>query len=177
MLAPQSTNADQPALTEDVDSCVLPVARRLAKVILERIRLHLENLIDRKEANFRSASFCTGSINTFRIIMQQCTELRSPLYLPFIEFCIWRSLHKNGISGKLIAIIRGTYGDVDCHMLQQGEISGEFKVKRWVRRGCIFSPIPFILLTDDVIPTALAAGLDRVQWAISSLYYADDIYY
>ena len=62
--------------------CVLPtVAKVIAKIILERIKEHLESLIDREQAGFRTGSSCIDPINTSRIILEQCAEFRFALAL------------------------------------------------------------------------------------------------
>lgn len=50
---------------------LLVVTKILVKIILKRIREHLESLIDRVQASFRPESFYTD-ISKFRVIVEQC---------------------------------------------------------------------------------------------------------
>lgn len=96
------------------------------KIALQCIADHLGSVIEKEQAGFRSRSSCVIHINTPRIIVGQCAELRL-LHLFFIDFektlgnvnreSIWNALFRLGISEKLKALIRATYGSTEYHDL------------------------------------------------------------
>ena len=51
----------------DCDNCLLPV---IAKIILERLKLHIYATIDAAQAGFRPEASCVDHINTVRIIIE-----------------------------------------------------------------------------------------------------------
>lgn len=170
--------------------CVLPaISKIIAKIILNRIKEHLENTITSAQAGFRSGFSCADHINTIRIIIEQCVEHNSTLNLLFIDFekafdsinrnCIWNALRKRGIPSKLIALIKESYNDANCYVLHKGKLSEPFQVLSGVRQGCILSPLLFLLVIEDVL-TSTSFQRRGVQWRIDNsflnyLAYADDI--
>ena len=63
--------------------CVLPA---VSKLILERVMDPLISIIDAEQSGFRAGLSCTEYINSVRIIIEQCKELRSDLHIVFFAF-------------------------------------------------------------------------------------------
>ena len=142
--------------------CVLPaVAKIISKIILNRIKNHIEANISSCQAGFRSGYSCADHINTLRIIIEQCGEYNSKLYLLFIDFekafdsinrdCIWLSLRRRGIPEKLISLIKESYEQARCYVLHKGKLSDPFLGQSGVRQGCILSPLLFLVVMEDVL--------------------------
>ncbi|XP_062588326.1 uncharacterized protein LOC134250003 [Saccostrea cucullata] len=86
-------------------------------IILNRMKEVDDKLRD-QQAGFRKISSCTAQIATLRIIIEQCAEWNSSLYVGFIDYekafdsidrkIIWKLLRHNG---KLVntGIIRNSY--------------------------------------------------------------------
>jgi hypothetical protein len=170
--------------------CVLPIASKIiARIILERVKTHLESKLDDEQAGFRAGSSCIDHINTLRIIIEQCVEFRSPLHLLFIDFekafdsvrreYIWTALKNKGIPEKIIAIIKASYDGATCRVLHRGKLSEQFEVLSGVRQGCLLSPLLFLIVIGDVLRAALPAGSQGIRWelfkTLKHLDYADDI--
>jgi hypothetical protein len=170
--------------------CVQPIASKIvARILLERIKTHIEAQLDDEQAGFRTGSSCIDHINTLRIIIEQCVEFRSPLHLLFIDFekafdsvrreYIWAALRNKGIPEKIIAIIKASYDGATCRVLHRGKLSEQFQVHSGVRQGCLLSPLLFLLVISDVLRKALANSNRGIRWTLfdrlNHLDYADDI--
>ncbi len=58
----------------------------LMRLILDRMVKLIDKKLRPEQAGFREGRSCTDQINTFRIIIEQSVELRSPLYLLFVDY-------------------------------------------------------------------------------------------
>lgn len=58
----------------------------LNRIILNRIKNATEKRLRREQANFRNSKSCVDQINTIRIIMEQCMEHLTNLYMSFVDF-------------------------------------------------------------------------------------------
>lgn len=58
----------------------------MAKIILECIKEHIEDFMDRKHVGYHFGSSSIEYIITVRFILEQCPQFRSPLHLFFINF-------------------------------------------------------------------------------------------
>lgn len=59
---------------------------RVFFLILARKKEHLKDLIESEKAGFRSKASCIDHISTLPIISEQSANIKSPLYLLFINF-------------------------------------------------------------------------------------------
>lgn len=170
--------------------CVLPtVTKIITKIILNRLKEHLEISINEEQAGFRAGSSCTDHINTVRIIIEQCVEFRSPLHLMFVDFekafdsvrrdQIWAALRRRGVPQKIIAIIKASYNGASCRVLHKGKLTEPFDVCSGVRQGCILSPLLFLLVIGDILRVAFNDTRGGIMWTMNSflkhLDYADDV--
>ena len=82
----------------------------LTRVILNRMRVAVDEVLRDEQAGFRKDCSCTDQIATLRIIVEQSIEWSSPLYLLFMDFekafdsldreAMWRILRHYGIPNK-----------------------------------------------------------------------------
>ena len=89
------------------------------RVILERIKIALDEKLREEQAGFRAGRSCTEQIATLRIIIEQSIEWQSSLYINFIDFekafdsisrdVLWGLLRHYGLPDKIVTIIRVLY--------------------------------------------------------------------
>jgi hypothetical protein len=87
------------------------VSKVLTRIILNRIKGVIDTKLRKEQAGFRSEYSCIDMINTLRIIIEQCSEFESPVYLAFVDFekafdsitreSIWKALCEFGVPGKI----------------------------------------------------------------------------
>lgn len=165
-------------------------SKLMARIVLERIKERINSTLKKHQTGFRSGHSCVDNINTLRIIIEQSTELNSPLHLMFVDFekafdrvkqeYIWKSLNRRGIPEKIVAIIKASYENARSYVLHCGQLTEPFEVQQGVRQGCILSPILFLTVVDDVMTTAVGENeRNGIQWhtfkRLSHLDYADDV--
>jgi exonuclease III len=158
-------------------------------IILNRMMSELEGSIRREQAGFRPGRSCVDQINSLRIIIEQSVEMRSRLYMLFIDFqvafdslnrdCIWKALKKRGLPEKVINVIKGLYSGFECCVLHNGQLTESFETVSGVRQGCILSPLLFLIVLDEVLRRAFSGSRRGIQWRLNEhledLDYADDI--
>ena len=90
--------------------------KALTKILLERIKDTIDNVLRDEQAGFKKGRFCADQIATLKIIVEQSIEWQFPLYTPFIDFekafdivdreSIWNMLFYYGVSVKFVDIIK-----------------------------------------------------------------------
>lgn len=160
----------------------------LAGLILNRIADSLEPKLLKEQAGFRPGRSCVDHINALRLIVEQSTEFRSPLYLVFVDFerafdtlnhqSMYKVLQAIGIPHKLISLIQHLYKDSSSKILHNNQKSRSISIKTGVKQGCLMSPLLFNLSLDWVLKHLNKQ--DRgIRWTLFSrleeLAYADDI--
>lgn len=171
---------------------VLPaVMKIIMKILLDRMMIHCNKKLRPEQAGFRPAMSCTDQINTLRIIIEQSLEMRSPLYMLFVDYekafdsvnrdCIWTEMHNFGVPDKIIRMIRTSYEFFECTVLHDGEFSESFRTTSGVRQGCLLSPLLFLIVLDAVVkrtydnkPRGIIWDPLNPQLRLESLDYADD---
>lgn len=162
--------------------------KTIAQILHNRIASTVEPRLRAEQAGFRPNRSCADHINSLRIIVEQSSEWRSPLYLLFIDFkrafdtlhhnAMWIALECKGIPNKLINLVKGLYSDAHCSVLHDGCLSGQIQIRSGVRQGCILSPLLFNIVLDVVMSEAMNAdhGISfGLQNKLTDLDYADDI--
>lgn len=160
----------------------------LSLILLDRLQDSIEPYIRGEQAGFRPSRSCIDQINTLRIILEQASEWRSPIYLLFIDFekafdkinrnIIWKILATNGIPDKIINIIKNMYEGSTCRVVHQGRVSDPIPVRAGVKQGCVLSPLLFLISIDTVM-RATNTQPRGIQWGLTTrledLDYADDL--
>lgn len=164
------------------------VNKVIAHILNKRISIALSPELRKEQAGFRPNHSCVDHINTLRIIIEQSIEMRTPLYLTFIDFqkafdtlshnAIWTSLRCKGVPTKIINLIKAMYDDSYCRILHDGLTSQKIKVHTGVRQGCVLSPLLFNIVLDTIMIAATREP-NGITWGFNSrledLDYADDI--
>ena len=91
------------------------------RVILERLRIALDDKMRGEHAGFRAGRSSTDQIKTLRIVVEQSIEWQASLYINFIEFkkafdsisrdFLWKLMRHHGMPHKAVTIIRTLYED------------------------------------------------------------------
>lgn len=167
------------------------VMKILMWIILNRMVKTVDSKLRPEQAGFREGRSCIDQINTLRIIIEQSVELRSPLYLLFVDYekafdsvnreCIWAELRNIGVPDKIISLIRKSYEAFECKVLHEGKLSEPFKTQSGVRQGCLLSPLIFLVVMDAVYKRASENKPRGIMWdplnvnkRLECLDYADD---
>ena len=87
----------------------------LNRIILERLKNEVDNILSDHQARFRQGRGCIDQIATLRIIVEQSLEFDSSLYINFVDYekafdsldrdTLWKLLQQQ----KIITLIRNTY--------------------------------------------------------------------
>ena len=119
----------------------------LNRIILERLKNEVDNILRDHQAGFRQDRGCIDQIATLRIIVEQSMAFDSSLYINFVDYekafdsldrdTLWKLLQHYGIPEKIITLIRNTYDGVTCKVTHAGRLTDSFQVKTGVRQGCL----------------------------------------
>ena len=156
---------------------------------MDRIKTAIERRLRNEQAGFRKERSCTDQIATLRIIVEQCIEWRSPLYMCFIDFekafdsvdrsTMWNILSNYGLPRKFISIIKALYDGFTCQVIHAGTLTEPLDVRTGVRQGCLLSPILFLMVLDWTTRHAYGGRRRGIQWGLhqrlEDLEFADDI--
>ena len=161
----------------------------LNRIILERLKNEVDNILRDHQAGFRQDRGCIDQIATLRIIVEQSMEFDSSLYINFVDYekafdsldrdTLWKLLQHYGIPEKIITLIRNTYEGMTCKVTHAGRLTDSFQVKTGVRQGCLLSPFMFLVAIDWIMKTTTKNRRNGIQWTLWSqlddLDFADDL--
>ena len=99
----------------------------LLKIILNRLKPHVEQLVSREQAGFRKGRSTTEQITNLRILCQKYKEKGRNLYHHFIDFrkafdrvwqeALWATMKRHNIDHKLVDMIMALYNDTENAVL------------------------------------------------------------
>jgi hypothetical protein len=137
------------------------LSKILSRIILNRIKRHIDNKLRREQMGFREGRSCIDQVNTLRIILEQFNEYQSLLYFIFIDFeksfdsinrnKMWNAMKMFGIPDKIIRLIQEMYKNCTCQVEHNGKLSAPIMAKTGVKQGCLHSPILFLMVLDIMI--------------------------
>ena len=147
------------------------------RVILERIKITLDEKLREEQAVFRAGRSGTDQIATLRIIVEQSIEWQPSLYINFIDFekafdsisreVLWRLLRHYGMPVKAVTIIRALYEGFSAQVIHNGQRTQSLNMRTGVRQGWLLSPLLFLVALDWVTRTVF----DRkrgIQWTFTA---------
>lgn len=92
---------------------------------------------------------------------------------------IWQKLHTEGLSGKMIRIIRALYKLAKCRIRVNCDYTEEIRKTKGILQGDSLSPLIFILVVADINTFLKNKGFEGIQinsnTEIILLMYADDL--
>ena len=161
----------------------------LTKILLERMKNTVDAILRKNQAGFRSNRSCTDQIATLRIIIEQSTELNSPLYVHFLDYSkafdsidresLWKIMAHYGIPDKIISLVKSMYEGSGGCIIHKGKLTTFFEITTGVRQGCLLSPFLFLLCIDWILRQSTENEQNGIQWTIESklddLDFADDV--
>ena len=161
----------------------------LSRVILERIKVAVNEHLRDEQAGFRQNRSCSDQITTLRIIVEQSIEWNSSLYINFIDFekafdsvdrsTLWKILRHYGIPDKIVSLIKNLYDGMTCKIIHGSQLSEPFTITTGVRQGCLLSPLLFLLVIDWIMKRVTERDKNGIQWTmwkhLEDLDFADDI--
>ena len=159
------------------------------RIILNRTRDAVEQLLRDNQAGFRPNRSCGDQIATLRIIVEQSLEFNAQLYLRFVDFekafdsvdreTMWKLLAHYGIPDKVIRIIQLIYENFEAQVMHTGDLSEPFNMGSGVRQGCLLNPTLFIVTLDWVRRKTKENQRTGIRWTLISqledLDFADDV--
>ena len=128
----------------------------LNRILLERMRSAVDNLLQDEQAGFHKNRSCADHIVTLRITIEQSLEWNSPLCINLIDYekafdnvhrkALWKLLHHYDILEKTITIIQKMYEGISCRVVHCGQLSTGFEVGNGVA-----SETRLLVITFDVM--------------------------
>ena len=135
----------------------------LCCLLNNRIQLHCtkRNLINKNQTGFKKNHRTSDNLLTLKNVVKKYVTIgKKKLYTCFIDFrkaydsvwheAIFYKMEKNGISGKLLDVIKDIYKKTKCVIKIKDSITDYFNYTRGVRQGCPLSPILFNLYVNDL---------------------------
>ena len=160
----------------------------LLKIILNRLKPHVEQLVSREQAGFRKGRSTTEQITNLRILCQKYKEKGRNLYHHFIDFrkafdrvwqeALWATMKRHNIDHKLVYMIMALYNDTENAVLINNTLGEWFTATVGVRQGCLLSPYLFNIFLEQIMIDTLETFQGTVSIngeTVSNLRFADDI--
>jgi len=138
------------------------------KILLNRIRPHVDPILSKNQAGFRPGRSCAQQIHILRRIMEGFKEYQLPLTVTFVDFkkafdsinrtAMFSVLRHYSIPKTIVNAIQVLYSNSSSAVMVDGSISEPFDVTTGVLQDDDFAPFLFIILTDYLL--GKASGLD-----------------
>ena len=136
----------------------------LARILLRRLQKIAEEVYPESQCGFRSNRSTTDMIFAVRQLQEKSREQREPLYLAFVDLTkafdlvdrqsLFTVLKKVGCPPTLLALVESFHHGMQARVQYDGELSGEFSIKRGVKQGCVLAPTLFGIYFSFVFLTA-----------------------
>jgi hypothetical protein len=159
----------------------------LLKIIHNRIFRKCEEDMDDTQFGFRSGLSTREALFSLNVLVQRCLDVNVDVYMCFIDYekafdtvrhpKLLELLQEKGIDARDIQLIANLYWNQTANIKIENEISGEVKIRRGVRQGCILSPLLFNMYSEAIFKEALqgeSVGIMVNGKHINNIRYADD---
>ena len=163
---------------------LIPVIVKIfGSAIINRIRVGVDNKLRNEQAGYRQGRNTTEQIFVLRNIIEQVIEWNSNLYICFVDFekafdsvhreTLWKLLKIYGIPYKLVDMIKATYRNSKCAVIDGIETSQWLDVKSGVKQGCVLSGLLFLIVMDWIMTKT------GIRWnfttVLEDIDFADDL--
>ena len=134
------------------------------KILLTRIREHVDPILRNNQAGFRPGRSCAQQVHILRRVMEAFRSYQLPLTITFIDFkkafdsinrkAMFSILRHYGIPERLVNAIGVLYRNSKSAVMVDGNISEPFDVTTGVLQGDVLAPFLFIILIDYLLQKA-----------------------
>ena len=134
------------------------------KILLMRIRDHVDPMLRKNQAGFRPGRSCSQQIHILRRIMEAFGSYQLPLTITFIDFkkafdsinrsVMFAVLRHYGIPEVIVNAIGVLYNNSRSAVMVDGNLSDPFQVTTGVLQGDVLAPFLFIVLIDYLMKRA-----------------------
>ena len=131
------------------------------RVLLNRIRNPIDQLLRKNQAGFRIGRSCIQQIHILRRIIDGAYSEAIPLFITFVDFkkafdsidrdMMFAILRHYGIPEKIVKAIRVLYDNSTSQVFVKGLLSDPFDITTGVLQGDVLAPFLFIIVMDYVI--------------------------
>ena len=129
------------------------VGKVLARLVQNRLREVVEEILPESQCGFRQSRGCTDMIFVVRQCIEKLYELREKGFLIFIDLkkaydsvpraALWLILAKAGLPDGLITIIRSFHDGMEAVVAMAGGTTQPIYVDNGLRQGCSLAPLLF----------------------------------
>ena len=146
------------------------------------------NIITDAQFGFRKHLSTVDAIFVLQSLINRVCNARKRLYCCFVDYKkafdfvnrqnLWYKLIKQGVSGKMLAIIRSLYQNVKCCVKYNNVISDFFMCKNGLFQGEVLSPILFSMYVNDCEMQLISDNCPYINIQMLNIFlimYADDM--
>jgi hypothetical protein len=166
------------------------MSKIFTSIINKRIYSYCEEncLLSDAQFGFRKGKSTVDALFVLSSIVQKYINDNKRLYCVFVDFkkafdsvyrnALWLKLHKSGIRGKLLRIVKDMYNKVKSCIKVCNSYSEFFEYAVGLRQGEIISPVLFSLFIDDIelfLQHDINCGLQLNDIILILLLFADDM--
>ena len=130
------------------------------------------------QAGYLSGRGTTEQDFILRNIIEEVNECQAILYLNFIGFekvfdsvhheSMWIIMRKYGIPHKIVRMVKVPYNDIECAILDQGEICSWFSIKTGIKQGCKMTGFLFLSVWGWIMKKSVGHGKNGLRWKFTS---------
>ena len=185
-----------PVMTNYRSISLMSIAAKVCnKILLNRIRPHVDPILRKNQAGFRPGRSCAQQTHILRRIMDGFKEYQLPLTVTFVDFekafdsinrtTMFSVLRHYGIPETTVNAIQVLYSNSSSAVIVDGSISDPFDVTTGVLQGDVLAPFLFIILVDYLLGKASGSDSRVVTYPrqsrrypakmLNDLDFADDI--
>ena len=145
-------------------SLTVTAAKIYIKILLDRIRPHLDPLLRVNQNGFRTGRSTLPQILTLRRLVEGIKEKQLPPILTFVDFSkAFESIHRGklmeilkayGISTKIVDAISILYKDTEAQVITPDGDTEFFEILAGVLQGDTLAPFLFIIALDYALREA-----------------------
>ena len=160
----------------------------ISLIILERIKPHLDLLMNKRQSGFSTGKSCRNAVFILLREIEKCIQDNKPLIFNFVDFrkafdsldweTMWKVMEAQGMPVQIINVIKELYNNatVSVRLNPEGKLAPSFNQKVGIRQGCSLSPAIFILILDYALKAYMEACKElNIDAEAGWFGYADDL--